>query len=65
LAIANSGRATCTAICVISSLPAAAGNLRLKFLLLDSTHQRNKPAAAGNFEFAEDRVEVLFHHRQT
>jgi hypothetical protein len=28
-------------------------------------HQCNKPAAAGNFEFAEDCVEVLFHHRQT
>jgi len=30
-----------------------------------SAQQRNKPAAAVNFEFAEDRVEVLFHHRQT
>src|SRR5438094_1085274 len=30
-----------------------------------SAHQRNKPAAAGNFEFAEDCVKVLFHHRQT
>src|SRR5438132_13825174 len=30
-----------------------------------SAHQRNKPAAAGNFEFAEDCVEMLFHHRQT
>src|SRR5439155_22290110 len=31
----------------------------------DSSHQRNKPAAAGDFEFVEDRVKVLFHHRQT
>jgi hypothetical protein len=30
-----------------------------------SSHQRNKSAAAGDFEFAEDRMEVLFHHRQT
>ena len=30
-----------------------------------SSHQRNEPAAAGDLEFAEDRVEVLFHHRQT
>src|SRR5437899_12295351 len=30
-----------------------------------SAHQGNEPAAAGNFEFAEDYVEVLFHHRQT
>ena len=30
-----------------------------------SAHQRNKPAAAGDFEFAEDCVKVLFHHRQT
>src|SRR5438094_7628030 len=30
-----------------------------------SAHQGNKSAAAGNFEFAEDCVEVLFHHRQT
>jgi hypothetical protein len=34
-------------------------------LLLASAHQRNKPAAAGDFEFAEDRMEVLLHHRQT
>ena len=34
-------------------------------LRCDSAHQCNKPAAAGNFEFAEDCVEVLFHHRQT
>src|SRR5438067_13935389 len=40
-------------------------DLRLKLLLRDSAHQRNKPAAAGNFEFAEDCVKVLFHHRQT
>jgi len=40
-------------------------NLQSNFLLLASTHQRHKPAAAGDFEFAEDRVEVLFHHRQT
>jgi hypothetical protein len=31
----------------------------------DSAHQRHKPAAAGDFEFAEDRVEMLFHHWQT
>ncbi len=28
-------------------------------------HQCNKPAAAGDFELAEDGVEMLFHHRQT
>jgi len=31
----------------------------------DSVHQRNEPAAAGDFELAKDGVEVLFHHRQT
>jgi hypothetical protein len=31
----------------------------------DSAHQRNEPAAAGDFELAKDGVEVLFHHRQT
>src|SRR5437899_7881192 len=35
------------------------------FALCDSAHQRHKPAAAAYFEFAEYRVEVLFHHRQT
>jgi hypothetical protein len=30
-----------------------------------SAHQRHKPATAGDFEFAEDRVEVLFHHWHT
>ena len=30
-----------------------------------SSHQRNEPAAAGDLEFAEDGVKVLFHHRQT
>ena len=30
-----------------------------------SAHQRHEPAAAGDFEFAEDRVKVLFHRRQT
>ncbi len=30
-----------------------------------SPHQGNKLAAAGNFEFAEDCVNVLFHRRQT
>jgi hypothetical protein len=30
-----------------------------------SSHQRHKPTAAGDFEFAEDRVNVLFHRRQT
>ena len=28
-----------------------------------SEHQRNKLAAAGNFELAEDSVNVLFHRR--
>jgi hypothetical protein len=28
-------------------------------------HQRNKSSAAGDFELAKDRVEVLFYHRQT
>jgi hypothetical protein len=27
--------------------------------------QRNKSAAAADFELAEDGVEMLFHHRQT
>ena len=31
----------------------------------DSSHQRHKPTAAGDFEFAKDRVNVLFHRRQT
>lgn len=31
----------------------------------DLLHQRNKPSAAGDFELAKDRVEVLFYHRQT
>jgi len=31
----------------------------------DLLHQRNKPSAAGDFEFAEDGVQMLFHHRQT
>src|SRR5438067_10981810 len=30
-----------------------------------SAHQRHEPAAAGDFEFAEDRVKMLFHRRQT
>jgi hypothetical protein len=34
-------------------------------LLRDLLHQRNKPSAAGDFELAKDRVEVLFHHLQT
>ena len=33
--------------------------------LRDLLHQRNKPSAAGDFELAKDRVEVLFHHRQS
>jgi hypothetical protein len=33
--------------------------------ICDSSHQGNEPAAAGDFKFAEDCVEVLFHHRQT
>ncbi len=42
-----------------------------RFLISDcklpcaSKHQRNKLAAAGDFELAEDCVEMLFHHRQT
>jgi len=35
------------------------------FALCGSAHQRHKPATAGDFEFAEDCVEMLFHHRQT
>ena len=31
----------------------------------DSSHQRHKPTAAGDFELAEDRVNVLFHRRHT
>ena len=30
-----------------------------------SSHQRHESAAAGDFEFAKDRVEMLFHHWQT
>src|SRR5437764_14120502 len=30
-----------------------------------SAHQRHEPTAAGDFEFAEDRVKMLFHRRQT
>jgi hypothetical protein len=30
---------------------------------ISSAHQRNQPAPAGDFEFAEDRVNVLFHRR--
>src|SRR5260370_27131559 len=30
-----------------------------------STHQGHELAAAGNFEFLENRIEMLFHHRQT
>jgi len=41
-------------------------NARLSFAALrESSQQRNEPAAAVDFELAEDRVEVLFHHRQT
>ena len=29
------------------------------------THQRNQPATAGDFELAENRMNVLFHRRQT
>ena len=36
-----------------------------KSQLHDSQHQRDELAAAVDFELAEDRVEVLFHHRQT
>jgi hypothetical protein len=31
----------------------------------NSSHERNQPAAAGHFELTKDRVEMLFHHRQT
>src|SRR4029434_8566749 len=30
-----------------------------------SSHQRDEPAAAGDFELAKDHVEMLFHHLQT
>jgi hypothetical protein len=40
-------------------------DLRLSFVLHDSAHQRNKPAAGGDFQFVEDPVNMLFHHRQT
>src|SRR5207248_4520505 len=30
-----------------------------------SAYQGNKSAAAGDFKFAEDGVQMLFHHRQT
>src|SRR5215813_3521522 len=32
---------------------------------LRSEHQRDEPAAAGNFEFAEDGVNMLFYHCHT
>jgi hypothetical protein len=34
-------------------------------LLHGLEHPRNEPAAAGHFEFAEDRVDALFYHRHT
>jgi hypothetical protein len=41
-------------------------NPRLSLLALrDSAQQRNKPTAAIHFELTKNRVEVLFHHRQT
>src|SRR6266567_2173778 len=40
-------------------------NVRLNFSLRDSSHQGHEPTAAAYFELAEDRVEMLFHHRQT
>jgi hypothetical protein len=36
---------------------------RVNHTLRESSQQRHKPAAAGDFELAEDRVEMLFHHR--
>src|SRR5438270_13359720 len=30
-----------------------------------SAYQGNKSSAAGDFKFAEDGVQMLFHHRQT
>jgi hypothetical protein len=33
--------------------------------LYDSSHQRHQPAAAGDFEFAEDRMKMLFYHWHT
>jgi len=33
--------------------------------LRESKHQRDELAAAVDFKLAEDRMEVLFHHRQT
>jgi len=42
------------------------GKMRFEQIAHDaSSHQRNEPAAAADFELAEDGVEVLFHHRQT
>src|SRR5437773_5240733 len=42
------------------------GGARDQSLFRDaSAHQRHEPAAAGDFEFTEDRVKVLFHRRQT
>jgi len=31
----------------------------------DSLHQRHELTAAGDFEFVENRVQMLFHHLQT
>ena len=31
----------------------------------DSLHQRHELAAAGDFEFSKDAVQMLFHHLQT
>src|SRR5438046_8810944 len=42
------------------------GGARDQSLFRDaSAHQRHEPAAAGDFEFTEDRVKVLFHRGQT
>jgi len=42
----------CPTICEIRCLPAVAGNPRLA----DLSHQRHELAAAGDFEFVENRV---------
>ena len=48
-----------------NSIRILAARPQVGFSLRDSSHQRHKPAAAGDFEFAEDRVKMLFHHWHT
>jgi hypothetical protein len=36
----------------------------LDFSVRDLEHHRDKPAAARDFQFAKDRVKMLFHHLQ-